>query len=99
MKTSIVMCYALYKTAVAVLQSARHSQRCTGQFTGQAMPKITQVTPFVQTHNLPDSRGFFEATLGFECTFAAENYAYLRREFHAKDPDNCLLFFGEYSKA
>lgn len=115
------------------------------------MARITQMTPFIQTHNLGASLAFFKDIMGFECTFRADNYAFIRRgeialrvlevdceigeqmvyfdvddvdalyaemresletleagrvrapfdqpydqrEFHLKDPDNCLFFFGQ----
>mgnify|MGYP001823133489 FL=1 len=116
------------------------------------MAEITQITPFVMTHDLEASIDFFTRILGFSCTFQMENYAfvqrlgkairlievdascvigeqmiyldcddvdtlfdelqsrletlardrvrapfdqpYQQREFHVKDPDNCLLLFG-----
>ncbi|WP_300032177.1 VOC family protein [uncultured Roseobacter sp.] len=116
------------------------------------MPGITQITPFVMTHDLDGSLRFFCEILGFTCGFQMENYAFIRqpdgalrlmevapdcdigaqiiyvdcddvdafyaalkpkldtldstrvrapfdqpyrqREFHVKDPDNCLLMFG-----
>ena len=116
------------------------------------MALVTLITPFVMTHDLAESLHFFTDTLGFECGFKMENYAfvhrkgralrllevepsceigeqmvyldcddvdalyaklkpkldmlpegrvrapfdqpYMQREFHVKDPDNCLLFFG-----
>ena len=116
------------------------------------MPEITQITPFVMTHDIEASVAFFADILGFGCTFQMENYAfvqrdgqairlievdasciigeqmiyldckdvdalfdrlkskldrlpddrvrppfdqpYQQREFHVKDPDNCLLLFG-----
>lgn len=117
------------------------------------MTQITQITPFIMTHDLEASIGFFERVLGFKCGFQMENYAFVRRdtgalrlletdkdcpiseqmiyldcadvdalyaelkpkldelpegrvrapfdqpygmrEFHVKDPDNCLLLFGK----
>lgn len=44
------------------------------------MARITQMTPFIQTHNLRASLAFFKDIMGFECTFRA---------------DNCLFFFGQ----
>ena len=116
------------------------------------MAKVTQITPFVLTRNLEVALTFYTETLGFDCTYRAEDYAFLRssagnlrvievdedceigqqmiyldcddldtvyaqmapqldllpadrvrapfdqpygmREFHVKDPDNCLLLFG-----
>lgn len=115
------------------------------------MAAITQMTPFIQTHNLRESLAFFDEVMGFACTFQADNYAFIRRgaialrvvevdceigeqmvyfdvddvdalysemrpaldalpknrvrapfdqpynqrEFHLKDPDNCLFFYGQ----
>jgi uncharacterized glyoxalase superfamily protein PhnB len=116
------------------------------------MPDVTQIAPFVVTHDIDGAIAFYEGTLGFNCTFRMENYAFLRRkgdalrlievaadceigeqmiyldcddldgvyaqmkpkldllpadrerapfdqpygmrEFHVKDPDNCLLLSG-----
>ena len=116
------------------------------------MADVTLITPLVMTHDLESSLRFFTNTLGFECNFKMENYAFInrkrcairlleidksceiceqmiyldcddvdalyaelklrlddlpdgrvrapfnqpyqQREFHVKDPDNCLLFFG-----
>ena len=116
------------------------------------MAELTQITPFVMTHDLDGALAFYDGVLGFSCTFRQENYAFLRRpggalrivevepdciigeqmiyldcddvdavyqslkpaldrleagrvrapfdqpyamrEFHVKDPDNCLLLFG-----
>ncbi|MEM9577690.1 MAG: VOC family protein [Pseudomonadota bacterium] len=116
------------------------------------MAELTQITPFIMTHDLKASLAFFTEVLGFTCGFKMENYAFVRRkggalrvieveksceigeqmvyldcddvdalyatlkpqldtlgesrvrapfdqpyqqrEFHVKDPDNCLLLFG-----
>ena len=117
------------------------------------MARITQITPFVMTHNLEEALAFYSGLLGFICTFRMDNYAfvhhrpggalrlievepdcvigeqiiyldcddvdavyadlkinldtlsegrvrapfdqpYAMREFHVRDPDNCLLLYG-----
>lgn len=40
---------------------------------------LKQVTPFVPVADLGRSIRFYEQTLGFRCTFRADNYAYIRR--------------------
>lgn len=44
------------------------------------MSRLKQITPFVPVNNLDNSVQFFEAILGFECTFKADNYAFIRRD-------------------
>ncbi len=117
------------------------------------MARITQITPFVMTHDLAGALAFYCDILGFSCSFQMDNYAFVRqqagialrlievekdceigeqmiyldcddveavyvslqakldtlpeervrapfdqpyamREFHVKDPDNCLLLYG-----
>lgn len=44
------------------------------------MTQLKQITPFVPVNNLNKSIAFFEKVLGFECTFKADNYAFIRRD-------------------
>ena len=119
----------------------------------RTMARVTQITPFVMTHDLGGSLAFFCDVLGFTCGYRADNYAFLHqrpggalrvvevdagcdigeqmiyfdcddvdavfaglkdslatlpkgrvrapfdqpygmREFHVKDPDSCLIFYG-----
>ena len=43
------------------------------------MTRITQITPFVFTRSMPTALAFYCDTLGFACTFQADNYAFVRR--------------------
>lgn len=43
------------------------------------MAEFTQITPFVLCSSLERQIAFYSETLGFECTFQADNYAYLCR--------------------
>ncbi len=117
------------------------------------MAQITQITPFVMTHDLGKSLSFYCDVLSFDCSFRQDTYEFIKadpvgalrivevepdceigeqmiyidcddvdavyrklqpalallpgdhlrapfdqpygmREFHVKDPDNCLLMFG-----
>ena len=40
----------------------------------------TQITPFINCADLDRAIGFYETYLEFECTFKADNYAFLRSE-------------------
>jgi len=42
--------------------------------------KLTQLTPFIPCTKLADQIGFYRDRLGFELGFAAENYAFLKRD-------------------
>lgn len=44
------------------------------------MPSMTQITPFVLTADLDNALRFFAEILGFECSFRADNYAFVRRD-------------------
>lgn len=44
------------------------------------MARMIQVTPFAMVGDLRKSIAFFETTLGFACTFHADNYAFVRRD-------------------
>ncbi|WP_421855456.1 bleomycin resistance protein [Oricola sp.] len=44
------------------------------------MANIKSITPFVLTADMDRALAFYEGRLGFECTFRADNYAYVRRE-------------------
>lgn len=44
------------------------------------MPHLKQITPMVPVTSLAKSCGFFENVLGFQTTFHADNYAFLRRD-------------------
>lgn len=44
------------------------------------MPSMTQITPFVLTADLDNALRFFTEILGFECSFRADNYAFVRRD-------------------
>lgn len=43
-------------------------------------PTVKQITPFVLTSSLHKALGFYEDVLGFQCTFRADNYAFIRRQ-------------------
>ncbi|MEM0898959.1 MAG: VOC family protein [Pseudomonadota bacterium] len=45
-----------------------------------SVPTITQLTPFVLVSNLEKALAFYEGVLEFECTFRADNYAFIRWE-------------------
>ena len=44
------------------------------------MASIKAITPFVLTADMDRALAFYEGRLGFECSFRADNYAYVRRE-------------------
>ncbi len=44
------------------------------------MPRLAQITPFVLASDLERQIAFYRDRLGFELTFHAENYAFLRRD-------------------
>jgi len=44
------------------------------------MSKVIQITPFVFTRSLATSLAFYRKTLGFVCTFQADQYAFIRKD-------------------
>lgn len=44
------------------------------------MPNLHQITPFVPVTSLDKAVDFYTGYLNFECTFKADNYAFLRHD-------------------
>jgi catechol 2,3-dioxygenase-like lactoylglutathione lyase family enzyme len=44
------------------------------------MPNLHQITPFIPVASLDKAVDFYTGYLNFECTFKADNYAFLRHD-------------------
>lgn len=44
------------------------------------MPNLHQITPFIPVASLDKAVDFYTGHLNFECTFKADNYAFLRHD-------------------